>query len=200
MKLKYYLRGIGIGVIVATMIMTVSSVIHNNNLSDEMIIKEAQKLGMIMPENTEDNSSLWGNSTESESESETTSQNTEADNSSETQSLEDTQIPEDTLTSEETQAPEDAQTSEETQTPENTQTPDDTQTTVDENMAVITVDDSDAARHVSEKLQAAGLIEDAVDFKNYLADKGYAKDIKSGTFEIPKGSSYEEICDIIIKK
>lgn len=188
MKLKYYLRGIGIGVIVATMIMTVSSVIHNNNLSDETIIKEAQKLGMIMPENTEDNNSLWGNSTESESESETTSQNTESDNSSETQSLEDTQIPEDT------------QTSEETQTPENTQTPDDTQTTVDENMAVITVDDSDAARHVSEKLQAAGLIEDAVDFKNYLADKGYAKDIKSGTFEIPKGSSYEEICDIIIKK
>lgn len=194
MKLKYYLRGIGIGVIVATMIMTVSSVIHNNNLSDEMIIKEAQKLGMIMPENTEDNNSLWGNSTESGSESETTSQNTEADNSSETQSLEDIQIPEDT------QISEDTQTSEETQTPENTQTPDDTQTTVDENMAVITVDDSDAARHVSEKLQAAGLIEDAVDFKNYLADKGYAKDIKSGTFEIPKGSSYEEICDIIIKK
>ena len=66
MKLKYYLRGIGIGVIVATLVMTVSSGIHNNNLSDETIIKEAQKLGMIMPENTESKDSLWGNATEEE--------------------------------------------------------------------------------------------------------------------------------------
>ena len=62
MKLKYYLRGIGIGVLVATFIMTVSSVVHNNNLSDDFIIKEAQKLGMIMPESEDDKDSLWGNS------------------------------------------------------------------------------------------------------------------------------------------
>ena len=50
------------------------------------------------------------------------------------------------------------------------------------------------------KLQAAGLIEDAVEFRNYLADNGYARDIISGTFQIPKGSTYAEICNIIIKK
>ena len=199
MKLKYYLRGIGIGVIVATLIMTVSSVIHNNNLSDETIIKEAQKLGMIMPENTEDNNSLWGDTSEEETQkdSEVSTENTDGNN---TVSDKETQISENTQTSEETQTSEDTQTSEETQTSENTQTPEDTQQPVDENMAVVTITDSDAARHVSEKLQAAGLIEDSVEFRNYLADHGYATDIISGTFQIPKGSTYKEICDIIIKK
>ena len=187
MKLKYYLRGIGIGVIVATLIMTVSSVIHNNNLSDETIIKEAQKLGMIMPENTEDNNSLWGDTSEEETQkdSEVSTENTDGNN---------------TVSDKETQISENTQTSEETQTSENTQTPEDTQQPVDENMAVVTITDSDAARHVSEKLQAAGLIEDSVEFRNYLADHGYATDIISGTFQIPKGSTYKEICDIIIKK
>ena len=59
MKLKYYLRGIGIGVIVATLIMTISSVRHNNNLSEDVIIKEALKLGMVMPESTEEKDSLF---------------------------------------------------------------------------------------------------------------------------------------------
>lgn len=50
MRFKYYLKGLGIGIIFATLIMTVSSVIHNNNLSDEEIIKRAEKLGMVMLE------------------------------------------------------------------------------------------------------------------------------------------------------
>lgn len=161
MKLKYYLRGVGIGVIVATLIMTVSSVIHNNNLSEEMIIKEAQKLGMVMPESSEDKDSLWGH----EEESEVSTENFEnTQNVDETQSFEGTE------------------------------------TIVDENVAVITIDDSDAARHVSEKLLAVGLITDAEDFRMYLANKGYASKISSGTFQIPKDSTYEQICDIIIRK
>ena len=185
MKLKYYLRGIGIGVIVATLIMTVSSVIHNNNLSDETIIKEAQKLGMVMPENTEDKDSLWGSDTESESES---------------SQMEDSQSAQDSQTTEDSLLTEDSQTSENIQSTEADSSTEDVQQPVDDTMAVVVITDSDAARHVSEKLQAAGLIEDAVEFRNYLADKGYARDIISGTFQIPKGSSYAEICNIIIKK
>ena len=48
MKLKYYLRGAGIGIIFATLVLTVSSIAHVNNPSKETIIKEAKKLGMIM--------------------------------------------------------------------------------------------------------------------------------------------------------
>ena len=38
MKLKYYLRGAGIGIIIATMIMTFSSWVHKNNITNEYII------------------------------------------------------------------------------------------------------------------------------------------------------------------
>ena len=161
MKLKYYLRGIGIGVIVATLIMTVSSVIHNNNLSDEVIIKEALKLGMVMPESTEGNDSLWGTSDDTQNEDDST-----LDNESNTES----------------------------------QSTEDEQTGVDDTVGIITVIDGDAARHVSEKLKEAGLIEDPEDFRNYLSRMGYASRIKNGTFEIPKGSSYEEICRYIINR
>lgn len=45
MKLKYFLRGLGIGVIVTTIILTVSH-IDNRKMSDSEIIERAQLLGM----------------------------------------------------------------------------------------------------------------------------------------------------------
>ena len=164
MKLKYYLRGIGIGVIVATLIMTVSSAIHNNNLSDEMIIKEAQKLGMIMPENTEDKDSLW-------------------------EKKEDTEV-----------SNENAVNTENVQSTENIQNTEDAHISEDVELLEITIVDTDGARHVSEKLFAIGVIADAKDFRQYLVDNGYAYTIRSGVFKIPKGSTYEQICNIIIRK
>ena len=201
MKLKYYLRGIGIGVIVATLVMTVSSVIHNNNLSDEMIIKEAQKLGMIMPED-DDKDSLWGNDSETESSeaSDVDVPNTEnadvetpdAENPSTETS--DTETPNTETPDTEMTTPEDTHTTEDTQTPE------DTQAQVNENVATITIKKGDAARQVSEKLFAAGLVDNAEEFHKFLSDTGYAYYIYIGTYEIPKGSTFEEICDIIVNK
>ena len=48
MRFKYYLKGLGMGIIITTIIMTVSCVIHNNNLSDQEIIEKAMELGMVM--------------------------------------------------------------------------------------------------------------------------------------------------------
>ena len=42
------------GIIVTTIIMTVSCVIHNNNLSDEEIIEKAMALGMVMPDSEQE--------------------------------------------------------------------------------------------------------------------------------------------------
>ena len=47
MKLKYYLRGVGTGIIFATLVMAVSCLVHKYNLSDEFIIREARRLGMV---------------------------------------------------------------------------------------------------------------------------------------------------------
>ena len=191
MKLKYYLRGIGIGVIVATLVMTVSSVIHNNNLSDEMIIKEAQKLGMIMPESDDDKDSLWGNDSETES-----FEGSDVD----VPNTEDADVETPDVENPSTETPDTETSDTEMTTPEDTQTPEDSQAQENENVATITIKKGDAARQVSEKLFAAGLVDNAEEFHKYLSDTGYAYYIYIGTYEIPKGSTFEEICDIIVNE
>ena len=183
MKLKYYLRGIGIGVIVATLIMSISSVIHNNNLSEETIIKEAQKLGMVMPENTEEKDSLWEKNTED------VTDEIQTGNSETTTSETEDMILSGTET--ETQGVDDS---------EGTQEPEDTGESEEPVYVSITVDDTDGARKVAIKLKEAGAIESAEDFHAYLKENGYERTIRSGRHTVPVGASYEKICDIIMKK
>ncbi len=179
MKLKYYLRGIGIGVLVATFIMTVSSMVHNNNLSDEFIIKEAQKLGMIMPETEDDKDSLWGNNN--------TEHDTQADDQASSELLyNDTQISE-------TQNTEEEQGTEEEPGTEDQQP-------LEEEKVVIQIRDGEGAGSVAGKLYSLGVIENEEDFHAYLKNSGYSRKIRCGTFEVVKGASYEEICDVIIRK
>lgn len=174
MKLKYYLRGIGIGVIVATLIMTISGVIHNNNLSDEFIIKEALKLGMIMPEKTDDKDGLWQKNTENETENLVKD---ETENGSEDEAL---------LTEEnDTESRTETHISEETE----------------ERVYVsITVEEGDGANIVSSKLKSAGAIDDEEAFHLYLKENGYATKIRTGHFKIPIDASYEEISKILLKR
>ena len=46
MKFKYYLRGVGIGLIVTTLLFTIAFAFYKPTLSDAEIIKKAQALGM----------------------------------------------------------------------------------------------------------------------------------------------------------
>ena len=48
MKFKYYLRGLGIGILISTIILSVSFAMKKNDLSDDEIIARAKELGMVM--------------------------------------------------------------------------------------------------------------------------------------------------------
>ena len=54
MRLKYYIRGLGAGILLATILLSVSFFFgggyKNKELSDEEIIARAEKLGMVMEE------------------------------------------------------------------------------------------------------------------------------------------------------
>lgn len=69
MRFKYYLRGAGIGVIAATLILSIAFLFHDN-ISDEEVIRRAMKLGMVMQENSggtlNDNAALGISSTDLE--------------------------------------------------------------------------------------------------------------------------------------
>ncbi|MBH1942019.1 hypothetical protein I5677_14045 [Mobilitalea sibirica] len=48
MKLKYYMRGLGIGIVLTTLILSISG--NKETLSDQQIIKRARSLGMVTQE------------------------------------------------------------------------------------------------------------------------------------------------------
>ena len=53
MRLKYYLRGLGIGIVVTAIILTITNAGLEKPLTDEQIMERAEKLGMIRPEDAE---------------------------------------------------------------------------------------------------------------------------------------------------
>ena len=52
MKLKYYLRGLGIGIIVTTIVLAIVFSKNKKVMSDDEVIERATQLGMIMPEDS----------------------------------------------------------------------------------------------------------------------------------------------------
>ncbi|MCJ8006836.1 endolytic transglycosylase MltG [Lederbergia wuyishanensis] len=53
---------------------------------------------------------------------------------------------------------------------------------------------------ISTELEDAGIIDNAEDFNNYLANKNLQRYIQFGKFELNDSMSYEEICNVIAKK
>ena len=51
MKLKYFLRGLGSGVVITSIILTLSFQGRNSEMSEAEIIKRAEELGMVQEEN-----------------------------------------------------------------------------------------------------------------------------------------------------
>ena len=191
MRLKYYLRGAGIGIIFATLVMTVSALVHKYNITDEYIIREARKLGMVMKEELKGDNNLWGNDdmedgTETEEESVTT---------------EDTQVAgSETKPSEsesESQTPEPQPS--ESQKPTEPEPPKESESEEVQYVTIV-IASGDYARQVAEKVRDAGLVQDAEDFRKYIGNRGYGKSMFPGSYKVPVGSSYEEICLILIKR
>lgn len=198
MKLKYYLRGLGTGILFATLVMTISSVIHNNNLSEEKIIQEAQKLGMIMPEDESEKTGLFGSKEETQNEvSDTEILDTETQESDvpETEAQEELETEE--VSVEETET-EEIQTQPVVQ-PEEIEAPVDSNVE-DQTYVEIQIPSGSTARVVATILYENGLIEKKEEFRIYMGEAGYAKKICVGTFQIPVGASYEEICQIVTKR
>jgi hypothetical protein len=49
LKLKYYLRGLGIGIIVTTLIFAISIKSRGGIMTDDRVIERAKELGMVIP-------------------------------------------------------------------------------------------------------------------------------------------------------
>lgn len=206
MKLKYYLRGLGIGMIVTALILGISFSNRQDQTSqimtDDQIRERAAELGMV--DSSELTLAALQNSEKQPTEGtpEETTQTQEQNNieaESETTVPAETQAtvePETTQESEATTEPEPEKTAgpETTAEPEVTEAPQRTQT------ASITIQRGDDSGSASRRLYEAGLVENAKAFDNYLCNNGYSRSINPGTYEIAPGTSEEEIAKIITGK
>lgn len=206
MKLKYYLRGLGIGMIVTALILGISFSNRQDQTSqimtDDQIRERAAELGMV--DSSELTLAALQNSEKKPTEGtpEETTQTQEQNNieaEPETTVPAETQAtvePETTQESEATTEPEPEKTAgpETTAEPEVTEAPQRTQT------ASITIQRGDDSGSASRRLYEAGLVENAKAFDNYLCNNGYSRSINPGTYEIAPGTSEEEIAKIITGK
>lgn len=184
MKLKYYLRGLGIGIIVTTIILVSCFSMQKPKMTDEQIIEKAAQLGMIMPEQ---NSAVIAETETTEPE-ETEQKNEQQIAAEKLQQETETQmeVPKEQAT-EETQ--QDAP-SEDTENAESEET-------AQQEPFTLVVNRGDVCRTMCENLAANGVIDDSEGLRKYLSEVGYASFISAGTYQIPYHASYEEITNIL---
>lgn len=212
MKLKYYLRGLGIGMIVTALILGISFSNRQDQTSqimtDDQIRERAAELGMV--DSSELTLAALQNSEKQPTEGtpEETTQTQEQNNietEPETTVPAETQAtvePETTQEPEATAEPEPAKTAEPEKTagPETTAEPEVTEAPQRTQTVSITIQRGDDSGSASRRLYEAGLVENAKAFDNYLCNNGYSRSINPGTYEIAPGTSEEEIAKIITGK
>ena len=199
MKLKYYLRGLGIGIVVTVFVM-MAALGNKQSMTDEEVMARAKELGMI------ENSVLKDIAGKDD---ETTASDDKADETMASDGKDDETTDNDTQTDEvEADASNDV-TEPKGDAPDDVTEPEDDKQVTDEsdkgeeskkNVVSITVVSGDSSWTVSKRMEEAGLIESAKDFDTHLCRYGYDKKISVGTYEIPTTATHEEMAKILTKE
>ena len=205
MKLKYYLRGLGIGIAVTALLMGYSNKNRAAEPKAEVATEEtagdllADRNGEatteeVIEQSTVENVTVETDSAET-SEEETSQQETASELESSTQEAE-TITETESVTETETES---VQAEETTDKKEQTQSSTEAdagnalpQTTIEIN--IVRGDDSGT---VARKLQNAGMVESATEYDAYLMQHGYDKKIRVGKVEIPVDATWQEIAEYI---
>jgi len=228
MKLRYYLRGIGLGIIVAAAICMCASLRNKGTeMTDAEIKARAEELGMIDSRTTLINASGSEDvsviASPDEGEYATVSPEDIAIPVAEEVTLEptdDESAPDAAETTEGADAAEPAEGSDEATEKEaaakdeaNASTDADNakqESSADEvkeeksevkgEIVAIVVDKGNGSDTVARRLADAGLVANASEYDKYLMENGYDRRIAVGTHKIPKGSSNEEIAKLLTSK
>ena len=179
MKLKYYLRGLGMGILVSTVILMI--VYHTkNHMTDSDVIERAKELGMVMKED-----SLF-DETESKDEQSTTKEPSSEQSTTEQPTTEQPTTEEPTTKEPVTEEP-------------TTKEPTTQQPTGDLKTVTFTVKDGMYSEAVTDILYNAGIISNKAEFNSFLEKNGYSRIIQNGKHTVNSSMTYEEIAKVITK-
>ena len=222
MKLKYYLRGLGIGILVTAMIMGISAG-RQKQMSDEEVRARARELGMVESttlsnlglqsnKETETGDSIEEKPDDSKNETEPTDSKVVETESEDYHTTETEPTDSEVVKTEpangqvaETE-PADGQVVEKEPADDQVVETEPAGPSFDETVSndvkvvTITIASGESSVTVSNSLEKAGLVESASSYDKYLCSNGYDKKIITGTYHIPMGSTYEDIAKVIIGK
>lgn len=190
MKKKYFVRGLGIGIIFGALIMLAAYLTSGKgSLSDEEVMKRAQELGMVKKSEYVLDSEVTSEETTTEAVT------TEASVATEKATEEATTEAPGTTEKATEAATTEAATTEKATTEAAT-----TEQTDAKTKATITVSGGMSSETISSLLENAGLVDSASKFNSFLVQNGYDKKLETGSFDISGGMTYEEIARILTTK
>jgi hypothetical protein len=183
MKIKYFLRGLGMGIIFSAVLILATGGTKKQALTNEEIIARASLLGMVMPED----STL----------SEESASPSESDEPMESSEPLESEEPKESSEPEETPKTSAEPSTEEEE--ETTKTEEEAQSAKTEEYVTVRISQGMWSKDVANAMEAAGLVSNAESFDEYLCDNGYASLISTGTYQIPAGADFYEIANKITK-
>lgn len=223
MKLKYYLRGLGIGIAVTAVILSVSAKEKPQAMTDAQIVAKAKELGMVeqtvlselaAQEEAEDGQSgadaaetesaqaeaESGGSTQQEAESDGNSQQeTEAESGGSAQQETEGQNADSKGVKPETDTKDSDK--EEAVTGQNAAGLEEESLKAEmESSVIVSIYPGEGSYTVSRKLAALGLVESADVYDKFLCQNGYDKKLCTGNYEIKAGAGADEIAKILTKR
>lgn len=209
MRLKYFLRGVGIGIIVTTIILTITHA-SDRKMSDSEVIDRAIELGMSF---SASHSKQQGETEESSPNESSTEQEISGDevtdgpqyeskSESETETETESQSISETVTEStdggEALPEKESETITETTTQAITEIA--AESTIELITCTISITKGMSSRTVCDMLKQNGIIDDAADFDRYLIKTGYDDKIRVGEVEVNSGMTYEELTAALYKK
>ena len=224
MERKYYLRGLGLGIVVTAVIMGIA-LAGNKAMTNDEIIARAKELGMVENTVLSGAADAGGENTDEADAAQDVAQDDQdgtqidvavavkPETESETESEADFEAEENTDISDVGEAQEeqgpDIGTDEQESDEPGIVTADDAESGESEEVnevnkvvtpvadRVITINSGDGSYTVSKKLEDVGVVTSARNFDNFLCQNGYDKRLRTGTFSIPMDASDEQIARIV---
>lgn len=224
--MKYYLRGLGVGIVVTSLILGIGLGSRKETLSNEEIKERARTLGMVeesitvaeaaaqkeeeaqekvtadpVPEENAEGDAETIVSAEPEVSSEPAVSVSAAPETSEEPKVSAASEPE---ASEEPNAsaasePEAGAAPEAGVKPVADEAEEDSGTAPAKEIVDITINPGEGSYVISQKLEQSGLVDDATEYDAYLCDNGYHTKLRAGVHKIPMGSTREEIAKLLCR-
>ena len=191
MRLKYYLRGLGLGIIFTCLMFMLFSNKKADN-TDQMDVNQQ------LETTTETLSSQTsGDDKNDTANDEAVSGGADVQNDANVSDNLEAQNGQDTQNNPQAQDNAEAQNSADNQTDDSDITGVAGTDDVQDEYVTLVIEKGDIARDVAESLYENGIIDDVESFRKYLGETGVSRTLHAGEYNIKVGSTYEEIVELL---